>query len=43
MSVQGYAIRLQTIPLTMTFDEVLDWVGEEVLNEYKNHAHAWDS
>ena len=33
-------LRLQAIPARMTCDEVLEWVGEEVLKEYKNLHHT---
>jgi len=41
-TVGGHTIRLQPIPMRMTCDEVLQWVGEEVLKEYKNHHHSRD-
>ena len=34
--VGGHTLRLQAIPAWMTCDELLDWVGEEVLKEYRN-------
>ena len=34
--VSGQTIRLQAIPARMSCDEILDWVGEEVLKEYRN-------
>ena len=37
--VGGQTIRLQAIPAQMSCDNVLEWVGEEVLKEYKNLAH----
>ena len=37
--VKGHTIRLQAIPARMSCDDVLEWVGEEVLKEYKNHHH----
>ena len=33
-------LRLQAIPARMTCDEVLEWVGEEVLKEYRNLHHT---
>ena len=33
-------IRLQAIPAQMSGDEVLEWVGEEVLKEYRNLPHT---
>ena len=36
----GQTIRLQAIPARMTCDEVLEWVGEEVLKEYRNLHHT---
>ena len=38
--VGGQTIRLQAIPTRMTCDEVLEWVGEEVLKEYRNLRHT---
>ena len=38
--VGGQTIRLQAIPVRMTWDEVLVWVGEEVLKEYRNLHHT---
>ena len=38
--VGGQTLRLQTIPARMTCDEVLEWVGEEVLKEYRNLYHT---
>ena len=38
--VGGQTLRLQPIPAWMTCDEVLDWVGEEVLKEYRNFHHT---
>ena len=35
-NVGGQTLRLQAIPARMTCDEVLEWVGEEVLKEYRN-------
>ena len=38
----GQTIRLQAIPARMSCDEVLEWVGEEVLKEYWNlHDTRW--
>ena len=34
--VGSQTIRLQAVPARMTCDNVLEWVGEEVLKEYKN-------
>ena len=36
----GKTIRLQDIPARMTCDEVLEWVGEEVLKKYRNLHHT---
>ena len=36
--VGGQMIRLQAIPARMSWEDVLEWVGEEVLKEYKNIA-----
>ena len=36
----GQTICLQAIPARMTCDEVLEWVGEEVLKEYRNLHHT---
>ena len=36
----GQTIRLQAIPARMSCDEVLEWVGEEVLKEYRNLHHT---
>ena len=36
----GQTIRLQAIPARMTCDEVLEWVGEELLKECSNHHHT---
>ena len=36
----GQTLRLQPIPARMTCDEVLEWVGEEVLKEYRNLHHT---
>ena len=33
-------IRLQAIPARMSCDEILEWVGEEVLKEYRNLHHT---
>ena len=38
--VGGQTIRLQSIPARMSCDEVLEWVGEEVLKEYWNLHHT---
>ena len=38
--VGGHTIRLQAIPARMSCDEVLEWVGEEVLKEYRNLHHT---
>ena len=38
--VGGQTLRLQAIPARMTCDEVLEWVGEEVLKEYRNLDHT---
>ena len=38
--VGGRTLRLQTIPVRMTCDEVLDWVREEVLKENRNLHHT---
>ena len=38
--VGGQTLRLQAIPARMTCDEVLEWVGEEVLKEYRNPHHT---
>ena len=38
--VGGQTIRLQAIPAWMSCDEVLEWVGEEVLKEYRNLEHS---
>ena len=38
--VGGQTLRLQAIPARMTCDEVLEWVGEEVLTEYQNFHHT---
>ena len=35
----GETIRLQAIPARTSCDDMLQWVGEEVLEEYKNLAH----
>ena len=37
--VGGKTIRLQTILTQMSCNDVLEWVGEEVLKEYKNLVH----
>ena len=36
----GQTIRLQAIPARMSCDEVLEWVKEEVLKEYRNLHHT---
>ena len=36
----GETLCLQAIPARMTCDEVLEWVGEEVLKEYRNLHHT---
>ena len=38
--VGGQTIRLQAIPARMSCDEILQWVGEEVLKEYRNLHHT---
>ena len=38
--VSSQTLRLQAILARMTCDEVLEWVGEEVLNEYRNLHHT---
>ena len=38
--VHNHTLRLQAIPAQMTCNEVLDWVGEEVLKEYRNLHHT---
>ena len=38
--VGGQTIRLQAIPARMSCDDVLEWVGEEVLKEYRNLHHT---
>ena len=38
--VGGQTIRLQASPARMSCDEVLEWVGEEVLKEYRNLHHT---
>ena len=38
--VGGQTLRLQAIPARMTCDEVLEWVREEVLKEYRNLHHT---
>ena len=38
--VGGQTLRLQAIPARMNCDEVLEWVGEEVLKEYRNLHHT---
>ena len=36
----GQTIRPQAIPARMSCDEILEWVGEEVLKEYRNLHHT---
>ena len=38
--VSGQTIRLQAILARMSCDEILEWVGEEVLKEYRNLHHT---
>ena len=38
--VGGQTIRLRAIPARMSCDEVLEWVGEEVLKAYQNLHHT---
>ena len=38
--VSGQTILLQDIPARMSCDEILEWVGEEVLKEYRNLHHT---
>ena len=38
--LSGHTIRLQAIPARMSCDEILEWVGEEVLKEYRNLHHT---
>ena len=38
--VSGQTIHLQAIPARMSCDEILEWVGEEVLKEYWNLHHT---
>ena len=38
--LSGQTIRLQAIPARMSCDEFLEWVGEEVLKEYRNLHHT---
>ena len=38
--VSGQTICLQAIPARMSCDEILEWVGEEVLKEYRNLHHT---
>ena len=38
--VSGQTFRLQAIPARMSCDEILEWVGEEVLKEYRNLHHT---
>ena len=37
--VSGHTICLQAIPARMSCDQILEWVGEEVLKEYRNLSH----
>ena len=38
--VSGQTIRLQAFPARMSCDEILEWVGDEVLKEYRNLHHT---
>ena len=38
--VGAQTIRLHAIPARMSCDEILEWVGEEVLKEYRNLQHT---
>ena len=38
--LSGQTIRLQPIPARMSCDEILEWVGEEVLKDYRNLHHT---
>ena len=38
--LSGQTIRLQAIPARMSCNEILEWVGEEVLKEYRNLHHT---
>ena len=38
--LSGQTIRLQAIPARMSCDEILEWVGVEVLKEYRNLHHT---
>ena len=38
--VSGQTIHLQAIPARMSCDEILEWVGEEVLKEYRKLHHT---
>ena len=38
--VSGQTICLQAIPARMSCDEILEWVGEEILKEYRNLHHT---
>ena len=38
--VGGQTIRLQAIPARMSCEEILEWVGEEGLKEYRNLHHS---
>ena len=41
--VSSKTIRLQAIPARMSCDEILEWVGQEVVKEYRNlhHCRGW--
>ena len=38
--LSGQTVCLQAIPARMSCDEILEWVGEEVLKEYRNLHHT---
>ena len=38
--LSGQTIRLQPIPARMSSDEILEWVGEEVVKVYRNLHHT---
>ena len=38
--VSGQTLRLQASPARMSCDEILEWVGDEVLKEYRNLHHT---
>ena len=38
--VSGQTIHLHSIPARMSWEEILEWVGEEVLKEYRNLHHT---